>query len=151
MDKVHDRAAPAGGAWKQGRGCVKPFTALLVFLTLPVLVGAEDALINVPSGQVLYLTEMLQDEAAPQSLVRFRFVAPEIAVSGREFENVVDDMAFLCNEYALPRLAELNLTPHQVVISLASAPVEFGEANPSVTQYFEAYSVETGRCIWEVF
>ncbi|MEZ5913987.1 MAG: DUF6497 family protein [Paracoccaceae bacterium] len=39
----------------------------------------------------------------------------------------------------------------QVIISLAEAPVEFGVAAPEVAQFFEAYSRDGDRCVWEVF
>jgi len=41
--------------------------------------------------------------------------------------------------------------PSQVVISFSAAEVPFGEAAPEVTQFFEAYRVEDGTCIWEAF
>lgn len=37
------------------------------------------------------------------------------------------------------------------MISLMESPVEFGVASPDTVQYFEAYSVSDGRCIWEAF
>ena len=41
--------------------------------------------------------------------------------------------------------------PSQIVISLSDRAVPFGEADPEATQFFEAYRVEGGACIWEMF
>jgi hypothetical protein len=41
--------------------------------------------------------------------------------------------------------------PSQIIISLEDRPVPFGEADPEAVQYFEAFRVENGACIWEVF
>jgi hypothetical protein len=38
-----------------------------------------------------------------------------------------------------------------VIVSLADRESEFGIYDEAVTQVFEAYRVEGGRCIWEMF
>lgn len=107
--------------------------------------------VAVPSGQPVFFHEMLWDRPGVGLVYRFRFVAPEIGSEGREFEDVMGDMEFLCQEYALPRLAETGPKPSQVVISLSQSEVEFGQAAPEVVQFFEAYRIEGGICIWEIF
>ena len=41
--------------------------------------------------------------------------------------------------------------PAQIVISLSDRPVPFGEAAPDATQFFEAFALQDGTCIWEMF
>lgn len=110
--------------------------------------------IAVPSGQALNFVETVAGVPGPGGLtVRFRFLAPGIArgagtVSG---EAVQEDMAYLCENYALPRLPDTGPRPEQIVISLMDRVVPFGEADPEATQFFEAYRIEDGTCIWEGF
>jgi len=85
--------------------------------------------------------------------VRFRFLAPEIAREGGriEFAQAEEDMKFLCESYALPRIAENGPKPTQIIISLSDRIVEFGSVDPAATQFFEAYRPEDTTCIWEGF
>jgi Family of unknown function (DUF6497) len=107
--------------------------------------------IAVPSGQIVTLQDVVGNVAGPAGLTtRFRFVAPGIAGDVTLGAAQVD-MEALCNDYALPRVVEFGPTPAQIVISLADIAVPFGEAAPEATQYFEAYSIQNGVCIWDVF
>jgi Family of unknown function (DUF6497) len=110
-------------------------------------------LVPVPSGQAVYLQETVNDAPGTEGLVyRFRFVAPAIATTGGiSFETAVADMAALCTDYALPRLASSGPKPAQIIISMADKPVPFGEPSPETVQYFEAFSVKNGTCIWSAF
>jgi hypothetical protein len=119
-----------------------------MIVAAPALAGADLA---VPSGQPLSFQEMLWDRPGGGLVYRFRFVAPELGQTGRGFDDVMLDMEVLCQNYALPRLAQTGPKPSQIVISLSSEATEFGETTPEVVQFFEAYSVEDGRCIWEMF
>ncbi len=122
--------------------------ALLFLLSMPAL--AEDA-VPVPSGQTVTFQDAILNEAGPQGqTARFRFVAPAIAQTV-DFDTAVADMQHLCDSYALPRVTGTGTLPQQIVISLSSEPVPFGESAPDVTQFFEAYRLEDGACIWEVF
>jgi hypothetical protein len=110
--------------------------------------------IKAPSGQVVTLQEVIWNAPGPEGLTtRFRFVAPAIAEAGGtvDTETALADMLWLCQNYALPRIAQPGPMPSQIVISLADAPVPFGEARPEVTQLFEAFSLQDGQCIWEAF
>ena len=117
-----------------------------------ILAGNSEA-VAVPSGQPVTLQDVIQSEAAHGPALRFRFVAPQIARQGEaiDFDVAANDMADLCQSYAMPRLAGLGVTAQQIIISLSAQAVPFGEAAPEVTQYFEAYRVENGTCIWEMF
>ena len=113
----------------------------------------DDTPIAVPSGQVVTLQDTVMNAPGPMGTVaRFRFVAPGIAAGGGvDFETAAADMLHLCQSYALQRLDGVVPVPSQVIISLADRAVEFGEAHPDVTQFFEAYRIEDGACIWEAF
>lgn len=118
-----------------------------------VLVGNAET-IAVPSGQVVTLQDVIWNEAGPQGLaLRFRFVAPQIARDRGEvdFETASADMLALCEDFALPRIAEFGPQPTQIIISLSDQPLPFGETAPEITQFFEAYRIENGACIWEMF
>jgi hypothetical protein len=113
-----------------------------------------DQVIPVPSGQTVTLQDVVWNEPGADGLtIRFRFVAPAIAREGGTvpFETAVWDMLALCQTYALPRIAEAGPVPAQVIVSMSDRPVVFGEADPAATQFFEAYSIEDGNCIWEAF
>ncbi|MFD1809399.1 DUF6497 family protein [Gemmobacter lanyuensis] len=100
------------------------------------------------------LQDVIWNAAGPNGLtLRFRFLAPQIAreAGDVDFETASADMLALCQSFALPRLAELGPQPQQIIISLADRVVPFGETSPDATQYFEAYSIENGTCIWEMF
>ncbi|WP_425052267.1 DUF6497 family protein [Psychromarinibacter sp. S121] len=124
----------------------------IAFWALAGPVAAEP--VEVPSGQPVEFAEVIRDAKGPKGLTwRFRFVAPDIGhAEGKiTFAQAASDMEFLCRSYAVPRLPNLGPRPSQVVISLSDKPSEFGVANPEITQFFEAYSIEGDRCIWEAF
>ncbi len=110
--------------------------------------------VAVPSGQAVTLQEVVWNAPGPDGLTtRFRFVAPAIAETGGTVDTdaALADMQWLCQNYALPRIAQPGPMPAQIVISLSAAAVPFGEPHPEVTQLFEAYSLQDGQCIWEMF
>ena len=104
---------------------------------------------GVPSGQIATLSETLIDG----DTVRFRFLTPAIApvADGLNYTDVEGDFMALCHDVALPVLADLQMQPSSVVISMMSAPTEFGVANPEVIQFFEGFIIENNACIWEQF
>ena len=131
-----------------------PIVALLLTLTVGATTaqqdGTEEERLVLPSGLEAGLHEMLWDRPGQGLTYRFRFVAP--GFSGEEdFEKIMADLEYLCTTYAVPRLSNIGPQPSQIVISLADRPSEFGVIDPSVRQVFEAYRVEDGACIWEMF
>ena len=115
--------------------------------------GANEG-VELPSGQIVTLLDVIWNEPGPEGLTtRFRFLAPEIAAEGGsvDFDTAVEDMAHLCQTYALPRVADNVPVPQQIIITLSDRPVIFGEAAPEATQFFEAYRIEDGLCIWEIY
>jgi hypothetical protein len=129
--------------------------AVLLLLATPL--RAEETLadetIPVPSGQEITLIDVIHDPAGPAGLtVRFRFLAPGIATGGGvDFETAAADMQALCDSYALPRIADPGPQPQQIVVSLHDRVLPFGEAAPEAVQYFEAYRIEAGACVWDLF
>ena len=108
----------------------------------------------VPSGQAVTHLDTVQAVPGPEGLtIRFRFLAPAIAREGGTVsaEAAQEDMEWLCQNYALPRLPLTGPVPEQVVISLSDRPVEFGAPAPEATQFFEAFRVEENTCHWEAF
>ena len=127
------------------------FAAILSVLAggAAMATGNEEPL-AVPSGQPVEFVEMLWDRPGGGLVYRFRFLAPHIS-AGMGFEQSAADMEYLCREYALPRVANTGPVPRQIIISLADRPVEFGVTDTEAVQFFEAYRVENGGCIWEMF
>lgn len=131
----------------------------LVLAGLGLVVGTAGAVraegeLTLPSGQEVTFVEMIHDAAGPAGLTyRFRFLAPAIARSGGtvDAEAALADMAYLCETYALPRLANTGPQPEQVVISLADRAVDFGATDPDATQFFEAFRPDDDTCLWEGF
>lgn len=123
---------------------------MLCALCAPVL-AQSDTPLPVPSGQPVHLDDVLLDNNPGELWVRFRFIAPKIGTTvGRITYDVASkDMEHLCQILAVPYVAEHELQPARVVISLSDRPVEFGDVAPDATQFFEAYRLEQSRCIWE--
>lgn len=118
-----------------------------------VLAG-DDTLVPVPSGQPVVLQDVIWNAPGPDGLTtRFRFVAPQIARDGGsvDFEMAAADMVALCQNFALARISEFGPAPGQIIISLSDRPVPFGESMPEATQFFEAFTIEDGQCIWEMY
>ncbi len=108
----------------------------------------------VPSGQEIRFLETVQSAPGPDGLaIRFRFVAPAIdrTTGTIGVEAAQADMEWLCNNFALLRVPATGPVPSQIIVSLSDREVAFGEPAPEATQFFEAYAVEGGHCVWEAF
>ena len=110
-------------------------------------------LVPVPSGQQVTLIDVITTEPGPAGLTyRFRFLAPAIGPGGSvDHDAALADIAALCEGYVLPRIEGSVPPPAQVIVSLSDRPLIFGEADPESTQFFEAFSIRDGHCIWEAF
>ena len=130
-----------------------PYALALIFGLTTAATAQEKPVVPVPSGQIVILHEVLIDDAPGETWVRFRFVAPQIARQGGDITNdtATTDMDHLCDNVALPYLAEYDLTPVRIVISLSDRQIPFGAASPDTTQFFETYRQEDARCILENF
>ena len=141
-------AAPEGGA--DARKCVVFRGCVLGLAMIWTTCAAADPL---PSGQTVELMELRSDEVSGETWLRFRFLAPAIAREGGtvDFAGAEGDMAHLCQTVALEHLAETGVSADRIVVSLSDRVVDFGVADADATQYFDAFRVEDGRCIWEGF
>jgi hypothetical protein len=119
----------------------------------PPAVAAFGVPVEVPSGQPVAYVDTVQNIPGEGLVYRFRFVAPGIARNGGTVDaaTVQTDMQYLCDSFAIPRIASTGPQPSQIVISLSDRPVKFGVPSPEATQFFEGYRIEAGTCIWELF
>lgn len=126
------------------------FELIALALSVAAPVAAETA-VSVPSGQELALYDVVLE--AEGRVARFLFHAPGIVLEGDglTYADVADDFAYLCQEIAVPALEANGWTPEEVVVSMADRRVEFGEITPEAIQFFEAFTVEDGTCIWRAF
>ena len=125
-------------------------TVILVQEDGAQVLPGDGAPLDVPSGQAVTLQEVIWNVPGAQGLtLRFRFVAPDLAAL--DIEAALADMQALCETYAAPRVTDFGPQPNQIIISLADAARPFGEADPDAVQYFEAYRLENGACIWEIY
>jgi hypothetical protein len=126
--------------------------AAMPFLPMAAL-ATNEILLAVPSGQPVTLVDVLEDEAGPAgATLRFRFLAPEIGAAGSiDVDTAIADMAALCDSMAIPEVATRDPAPAQVVIALMDRLVPFGETDPDAVQYFEAYRIEDGACLWDPY
>tara|TARA_R110002094_G_scaffold5796_1_gene14664 strand:+ start:169 stop:549 length:381 start_codon:yes stop_codon:yes gene_type:complete len=124
---------------------MKPMILALMLAASPALAS------DLPSGQAVTLQEVLVDQLGEETWLRFRFIAPDISRDGGtiDYETAADDMAFLCEQTALPYMAEYALQGDIIVVSLADRATEFGQPDPDATQFFEAYRPVDNACIWE--
>lgn len=130
---------------------IKRAAVLVAFVGLSIGgwlgVRAETA-ISVPSGQPLSLLEFIAEEEG--DLVRFRFLAPQIGTAF-SYGDVLGDFQALCDEQVLPVLTQNAISPRQIVLSMSAQDIPFGQDDPTVLQFFEIFSTQDGRCIWEEF
>lgn len=113
---------------------------------------ADDAArLTLPSGLEATFHEMLWDRPGDGLVYRFRFVAPAFRSAGADVERVGADLAFLCQSYAVPRLAKPGPQPSRIIVSLADRAAEFGALSAEVDQVFEVFSIRDETCIWEMF
>jgi hypothetical protein len=116
--------------------------------------AGDGSAIAVPSGQEVSLMDVIWNVPGPTGLVtRFRFLAPAIARDKGQidFDAAAADMMYLCQTFAMPKVESASSAPTQIIISLSDRPLPFGQSDPEATQFFEAYRLEGGACIWEVF
>ena len=117
--------------------------------------GCEEAptaanAVEVPSGRdVRFLDAITNVPGAEGATARFRFVVPGLTEA--DIEATVPDMQALCDTYALPRTEAMQPVPQQIIITLAAEETTFGQPAPDVVQFFEAYSVQDGACVWEAY
>lgn len=146
-----------GCAAGQLRSLSRVALAILTGIALVRPASAEEAggsaPIPVPSGEEVHWIETIRDSQGPAGLtLRFRFLAPGIGGESPVSQEAAQaDMQALCDGFALSRVPGVGPKPAQIIISLSDRPVPFGETDDDAVQYFEAYSIEDGACVWELF
>lgn len=101
----------------------------------------------VPSGLDVTVWDRIEDD---DGVIRYRFLAPGIA-EGSRGEDAPEDMQVLCDTYVLENLPNPAHPPTQVIVTMMEKPIELGESRPDVVQFFEAFTFEDGKCVWEIF
>jgi hypothetical protein len=104
--------------------------------------------IPVPSGQTLSFIEFISE--AEGDTVRFRFLTPDIGTTF-DYMDVAADFQMVCDDQVIPVLDANALAPSQIVLSMSTVDIPFGEDHPDVLQFFEIFRPENGTCIWEEF
>ena len=119
-----------------------------ICLTLASAAAAQE--IVAPSGQTVTLFDVVMEPEA--GIARFRFLAPAIsAEGGLAFEDVLNDLPWLCETVARPALAANGFVPEQIIVTLADREVPFGQADAGATQFIEGYVIENDACVWSEF
>lgn len=106
--------------------------------------------ITTPSGLTVTFLDVITDAPGLGLAYRFRFLAPDLDPD-MDYMVAEGDMAHLCRSYALPRLPEIGPQPSQVVITLSTRAIPFGDIAPDVVQFFEVYAPENDDCVWQAF
>jgi hypothetical protein len=132
-----------------------PLRAAITLSALALTVGCQEdppdgEAVEVPSGREVRLIDIITNAPGPAgATARFRFLAPGLTPDDAEAAG--EDMQTLCDDFAVGRIDGMVPAPQQIIVSLASANVPFGDPAPDVVQFFESFRVENGACVWEVF
>lgn len=122
---------------------------LITFFAVSLAAPLGAVEIATPDGRDVTLFDVVLET----DVARFRFLFPPIAlgVDGVTFPEMLDDIQYLCDSVALPGLQASDWNGAEIVISISSAALEFGEIAPEITQFFQPFSIQTDTCIWEDF
>ncbi|WP_380053383.1 DUF6497 family protein [Falsihalocynthiibacter sp. SS001] len=119
--------------------------ACLIYVAMAGAAVAEP--FAVPSGQDIKFKQVIWIDENDPPYATFRFVAPDVSKVG--YDVSVEDILYLCENYALPQIIEKHDdTEVELVISLSQVDIEFGEMNPDVTQFFESFVIRDAQCAW---
>lgn len=147
------RAAPTGGALQRGRGCTGGPVLLATLIIAPLVAATAlpaSEIGALPSGKPVALLEYIVDEDGIGPVLRARYHAEWLA-GHDDIDALFSDMAHLCETDALVARDALSPETGRIIVSLSGGAVDFGEIAPDVPQYFEVYTVQDGRCIWELY
>ena len=125
---------------------------VLLITALSVTPAAAD--ITAPSGLMPELGETIFEPVGvvttAAKIMRLQFVSADLADQTRyDFATIEADFEWLCQTVGLPRIEKSAPNVEQIIVSLASELVPLGETTPEVVQYFDAFQVSDGKCIWE--
>lgn len=110
--------------------------------------------VKMASGLEPTLREVLVDDVAGETWLRFRFTAEQVAPSRPDalsFADIEADLALLCSDLALRYMQKHSLSADKIVVSVADRFVTYGTTDTDATQFFEQFRIVDGNCIWEAF
>ena len=116
-----------------------------------MLPSVDDALCPLDGTHALPELCDILTETQPFTSVNWlvvRMVVPDLPGPG--VESTHTDQDWVCDEIALPAMAEMGEAPARVIVQLMAEPFIRGEPAPGITQSIEAYSLRDGVCIWEL-
>ncbi len=124
--------AEIGGAEIEGTDAAQPDAAMAETVAPP---GAEMP----DDGSEQAADALVEEPVLP--------AAPDILAQ----DPIHQDIVWLCENWALPRIASPAPRPRQIIISLADKKTPFGAYDPDVVQLFEAFRLPPDRaaCEWE--
>lgn len=107
-----------------------------------------------PSGLIYEMQEIRFEPAGvPASsakTLRLRYVSEQLAGAGAyDFSAIEGDFEVICQEVGAPIVSNSAPMISQIIVSLASEEVLFGETAPAVVQFFEAFHFEGEKCVPE--
>lgn len=119
------------------------------FLALALLAAtgavAQTAL-TLPSGGVATPFDLIEEER----VVRLRYIGAGLAQDVNAYQTqplrLFQDMKFLCDSHHANRGLDDGT---DVIVTMMDQPVAFGVVDPSVTQYFEAFTIRAGECVFD--
>ena len=113
--------------------------------------GALAGSVTLPSGQEARLHDSFWEEDS--GTLRLRFVVPAVGddAYARDHDAVFADMESLCAGPGLAMIEDDGNAWDGVTVTMMAMAVEFGHTAPAVVQFFEAFLVQDGNCIWDEF
>ena len=114
--------------------------------------GPMEVVITMPSGHTAKAFDLVWDE--DQSVIRPRYIVEELSYPASAYANnvfaVFDDMLWLCNTQIRNLFAPDELPQSQgwegAIITMMSAPLDFGTRDPDVIQFFESFLFAEDGC-----
>ena len=123
----------------------------LAFTSLATIIGgsacAADSF-DLAGYDVVLQDQFIETAEGGHVALRLRFVMPELANDAITYAELAPGLLALCEAAALPLVTEDAPEVSQITLSLAAAPIPFGEARPDVRQVFEVFEPKNGTCIW---
>jgi hypothetical protein len=134
-------------------GLVVIWRMSLMLLALSQPLGAETVL-TLPSGaEVRFLDQIWEEDSAT---LRQRYLVPQLAEPASVYledgARVFGDMQHLCDlaiATAFDGADPQDAGWERAVITLMSAPLEFGQRDPDVVQVFEGFVFTSDGCDWD--
>lgn len=129
---------------------MRPWRAVL----WPALLLAAPAMgweVTLPSGAGVAFHDAIWEEDS--GTLRLRYVVPAVAdpaFADRDAD-IHADMEWLCRTQALVMIGVSGHAWEGVTITMMAQPVVFGDTAPDVVQFFEAFVLQDGLCVWDAF